>query len=102
MQANQEIGDAARERGLELLRSLKPLFAQRNNVVHAPWFPSMREDALTEAVSLVSKRRSPIRPMLVNYAEVEKLSAALNQAIGSIWEWTHGELGAAAKRPQVN
>lgn len=102
MQANQEIGDAERERGLELLRSLKPLFAQRNNVVHAPWFPSMHEDALTEAVSLVSKRRAPTRPMPINYAEVEKLSAALNQAVGAIWDWTHGELGAAARRPQVN
>ena len=102
IQANQEISDEAREQGIDLLRSLKPLFTQRNNVVHAPWFPSAREDALTEAISMVSKRRAPMRPTLVNYADVEKLSTALNQAIGKLWEWTHGELGAAARRPQVN
>ncbi|WP_416483462.1 hypothetical protein [Streptomyces sp. CL12] len=102
MQANQEISVEARNRGLDLLRSLKPLFAQRNNVVHATWFPSTREDALTEAMSLVSKRRTPLRPTLINYAEVEKLSSDLNEAIGKLWEWTYGEVGEAARRPQVN
>ncbi|AUA12320.1 hypothetical protein CFP59_04456 [Streptomyces malaysiensis subsp. malaysiensis] len=102
MQANQEISDEARERGQNLLRSLRPLFAQRNNVVHAPWFSATREDDLTETISLVSKRRAPLRPTVINYAEVEKLSSDLNEAIGKLWDWTYGEVGEAARRPQVN
>ncbi|MBY8866672.1 hypothetical protein [Streptomyces sennicomposti] len=85
VQANEEINDQTRERGLELLRSLKPLFAQRNNVVHAPWFASSYEESLTEALSLVSKRRALPRATVVNYAEVEKLCNDLNAKLPEIW-----------------
>ncbi|MFJ2199375.1 hypothetical protein [Streptomyces violaceusniger] len=97
IRANGEITEQVRGGGLELLRSLKPLFAQRNNVVHAPWFPSEREDSLTEAVSLVSKRRTPPRPTLVNYAEIEKLCSDLNAALPKIWS-----IGDAVRRANGN
>ncbi|MFD0229065.1 hypothetical protein ACWGPD_33555 [Streptomyces hirsutus] len=85
IQANEEINEEARENGLELLRSLKPLFAQRNNIVHAPWFPSLYEESRSQALSLVSKRRSLPRPTLVSYAEVEKLCSDLNATLQKIW-----------------
>jgi hypothetical protein len=97
IRANEEIDEQVRERGLELLRSLKPLFTQRNNLVHAPWFTSLHESSLTEALSLVSKRRTPPRPTLVNYAEVEKLCSDLNATLPKIWS-----LGDAVRRSNGN